>query len=281
MVRPVNEDVAATVALSLAIAAALAGLAIWLTIASRHRSIVIESSAALAQLQLLNDQHGLRLSYHPPLRYEFVDRVNSKVKYDRYDLRTFFLQSIGNIESEVRRNIDARQRDVAFYVEYEVLYDKIATCLGRPTTDRLSAEKFRKIEHRLYKKRKLRQPQCVAEVKCTVTYTSPQGQNSYARALGWDFDGLRYGIDEVKRIRDSRGTTQFLRQQERNKMSTAQRARIINRDNSSCQMCGAKVSDGVTLHVDHIVPVSRGGLTLDDNLQTLCQECNLGKSNRF
>jgi 5-methylcytosine-specific restriction endonuclease McrA len=110
---------------------------------------------------------------------------------------------------------------------------------------------------------------------------SPQGRNSYARALGWDFDGLRYGIDEVKRIRDSRATTQFLRQQERNKMSTAQRARIINRDNSTCQMCGSKVSDGVTLHVDHIVPVSRGGLTLDDNLRTLCQECNLGKSNRF
>ena len=120
-----NEEVAATVALSLVIAAALAGLAIWLTIASRHRSIVIESSAALAQLKLLNDQHRLRLSYHPPLRYEFVDRVNSKVKYDHYDLRTFFLQSIGNIESEVRRNIHARQRDVAFYVEYEVLYDKI------------------------------------------------------------------------------------------------------------------------------------------------------------
>jgi len=277
----VNEEVAATVALSLVIAAALAGLAIWLTIASRHRSIVIESSAALAQLKLLNDQHRLRLSYHPPLRYEFVDRVNSKVKYDHYDLRTFFLQSIGNIESEVRRNIHARQRDVAFYVEYEVLYDKIATCLGRPITDRLSAEKFRKIEHRLYMKRKLRQPQCVAEVKCTVTYSSPQGQNSYARALGWDFDGLRYGIDEVKRIRDSRATTQFLRQQERNKMSTALRARIINRDNSRCQMCGSKVSDGVTLHVDHIVPVSRGGLTLDDNLRTLCQECNLGKSNRF
>lgn len=276
-----NEEVAATVALWLVIAAALAGLAIWLTIASRHRSIVIESSAALAQLQLLNDQHRLRLSYHPSLRYEFVDRVNSKVKYDHYDLRTFFLQSIGNIESEVRRNIVARQRDVAFYVEYEVLYDKIAPCLGRPTTDRLSAEKFRKIEHRLYMKRKLRQPQCVAEVKCTVTYTSPQGRNSYARALGWDFDGLRYGIDEVKRIRDSRDTTQFLRQQERNKMSAALRARIINRDNSSCQMCGAKVSDGVTLHVDHIVPVSRGGQTRDDNLQALCQDCNLGKSNRF
>jgi hypothetical protein len=75
---------------------------------------------------------------------------NSKAKYDRYDLRTFFLQSIGNLESEVRASIDARLRDVAFYAEYEVLYDKIATRLGSPTTNRLSAEKFPKIEHRQY-----------------------------------------------------------------------------------------------------------------------------------
>ncbi|MGL4943487.1 MAG: HNH endonuclease [Thermoguttaceae bacterium] len=33
------------------------------------------------------------------------------------------------------------------------------------------------------------------------------------------------------------------------------------------------------MHVDHIVPRSKGGTNDDDNLQTLCQKCNLGKSN--
>jgi 5-methylcytosine-specific restriction endonuclease McrA len=33
------------------------------------------------------------------------------------------------------------------------------------------------------------------------------------------------------------------------------------------------------LHVDHIKPWSLGGLTVDENLQTLCEPCNLGKSN--
>ena len=46
-------------------------------------------------------------------------------------------------------------------------------------------------------------------------------------------------------------------------------------------MCGASAADGATLHIDHIVPVSLGGRTVQENLQTLCQSCNLGKSNRF
>lgn len=33
------------------------------------------------------------------------------------------------------------------------------------------------------------------------------------------------------------------------------------------------------LHVDHIKPWSKGGTTEYGNLQTLCEKCNLGKSN--
>jgi len=50
----------------------------------------------------------------------------------------------------------------------------------------------------------------------------------------------------------------------------------------SCTLCGARASDGVTLHVDHIIPRSvdpRKELDLN-NLQILCEDCNLGKSNR-
>jgi 5-methylcytosine-specific restriction endonuclease McrA len=36
----------------------------------------------------------------------------------------------------------------------------------------------------------------------------------------------------------------------------------------------------VTLHIDHIVPVSKGGASEMDNLQTLCFDCNEGKKNQ-
>lgn len=54
---------------------------------------------------------------------------------------------------------------------------------------------------------------------------------------------------------------------------------VLKRDNFKCCACGASPAkdSSVTLHVDHIVPWSKGGETLIDNLQTLCSKCNLGK----
>ena len=59
------------------------------------------------------------------------------------------------------------------------------------------------------------------------------------------------------------------------------RATVLIRDNCLCRMCGASPAKdpAVTLHVDHIVPWSKGGETVLANLQTLCATCNIGKSN--
>jgi 5-methylcytosine-specific restriction endonuclease McrA len=66
-------------------------------------------------------------------------------------------------------------------------------------------------------------------------------------------------------------------------ISERQRFRILVRDGFQCQACGASPlkERGVDLHVDHILPWSKGGETVDENLQTKCQACNLGKGNAF
>lgn len=63
----------------------------------------------------------------------------------------------------------------------------------------------------------------------------------------------------------------------RKQISSRLRVQVLDRDNSTCQLCGATLNDGVKLHVDHIIPVSKGGTNDLDNLQTLCEQCNLGK----
>lgn len=59
------------------------------------------------------------------------------------------------------------------------------------------------------------------------------------------------------------------------------RFRVLKRDNFTCCACGASPANqpGLILHVDHIHPWSEGGQTTEENLQTLCEPCNLGKSN--
>lgn len=56
---------------------------------------------------------------------------------------------------------------------------------------------------------------------------------------------------------------------------------VMKRDNFKCCACGASPAKNpsVELHIDHIIPWSKGGETVIENLQTLCAECNLGKSN--
>ena len=48
---------------------------------------------------------------------------------------------------------------------------------------------------------------------------------------------------------------------------------VFKRDNFRCLACGT--DENLTL--DHIIPRSKGGSNKIDNLQTLCQNCNLAK----
>ncbi len=55
---------------------------------------------------------------------------------------------------------------------------------------------------------------------------------------------------------------------------------ILQRDNFTCQYCGAQAPDK-ELEVDHAHPVAAGGLTVLENLVTACFTCNRGKGHRL
>ncbi len=67
------------------------------------------------------------------------------------------------------------------------------------------------------------------------------------------------------------------------KISDRLRYQVLKRDNFKCCACGASPAKepSVELHIDHIIPWSKGGKTEINNLQTLCSKCNLGKGDLF
>lgn len=66
-------------------------------------------------------------------------------------------------------------------------------------------------------------------------------------------------------------------------MTTKLRNMIKTRDNHTCRYCSISLSaePHLLLEVDHILPVSKGGLTAPENLQTLCWRCNRTKSDKI
>lgn len=57
------------------------------------------------------------------------------------------------------------------------------------------------------------------------------------------------------------------------------RAELLREHNFKCAACHILLTDG-NIHMDHIVPFSKGGLRKKSNFQPLCAPCNLRKGNR-
>ena len=76
----------------------------------------------------------------------------------------------------------------------------------------------------------------------------------------------------------------FVRSKEFYKSDQWRRARYLalKKAEGKCACCGATAATGATLHVDHVKPKSMFPdiALVVDNLQVLCADCNLGKSNR-
>ena len=73
------------------------------------------------------------------------------------------------------------------------------------------------------------------------------------------------------------------RRRTKREISERMRFRILVRDGFTCRACGASPLKtlGTELHVDHVIPWSKGGETVEKNLETKCSRCNLGKGNAF
>lgn len=108
-------------------------------------------------------------------------------------------------------------------------------------------------------------------------YTSAGGNSGQSTGIKLDVDTLEALAETlVQKIRWAKSAAG-----QRALMTARLRGEIKTRDQHTCQNpeCGVSVAvePHLLLEVDHIVPVSRGGLSTPDNLQTLCWRCNRTK----
>lgn len=90
-------------------------------------------------------------------------------------------------------------------------------------------------------------------------------------------------IAELINVLQSKLTASAFVKEQRTLMTKKLREFIKKRDNFTCCSCGNSVQKepNLLLEIDHIIPVSKGGFTQEDNLQTLCWKCNRAKSNKI
>lgn len=115
--------------------------------------------------------------------------------------------------------------------------------------------------------------------KFTFNYVSAGGNSSMNCDVVLDVENLdrfiNYLSEKVKFRKSVAG--------QRALMTSALREKIKERDNYTCQNCGLSIEEepNLLLEIDHIIPLSKNGLTTEDNLQTLCWKCNRSKGSKI
>lgn len=90
-------------------------------------------------------------------------------------------------------------------------------------------------------------------------------------------------IIELIKVLESKLTASAFAKEQRALMTKKLRDHIKKRDNFTCCNCGNSTyaEPNLLLEIDHIIPVAKGGCTVEDNLQTLCWKCNRAKSDKI
>jgi 5-methylcytosine-specific restriction endonuclease McrA len=89
-------------------------------------------------------------------------------------------------------------------------------------------------------------------------------------------------IEEIHPRARPRRSSKFRRvkEEDQRQIKLGVRYEVLKRDRFRCVVCGASPATclNCVLHVDHVIPYSKGGKTVAENLRSLCEACNLGKS---
>lgn len=213
--------------------------------------------------------------------FSYSADCNSKKQFDSFNVNNYIISLINddkqffiNLINDISGNRLLYQRYLDNFnkILYETDYNYEQAVQGKL----ISVNSFRNIEIKECNKCKL-VPITDFTIEIIVDYTSPQGRNHYEKKYKLNYCHLESFMDQCIHIERHKETTKY----QRSLMTDKLRYKIMKRDHFRCVLCGASQQDGVKLHVDHIIPVSKGGKTVESNLRTLCERCNLGKSDSY
>ena len=113
----------------------------------------------------------------------------------------------------------------------------------------------------------------------TFQYVSAGGNSSIKTNVNLDVDNLERFIGYLSELVKFRKSIAG----QRSLMTQTLRKWIKERDDYTCQLCGLSsyAERNLLLEIDHVMPLSKGGITTESNLQTLCWKCNRSKGSKI
>ena len=242
-------------------------------IINKENEVVSKTSKKIQKITKLNESYQFKDIKRK--KRNIIEREYSRKSFDRVTGKSIIKYHLDNNINGIRTDLENAIFNITLLEKYNKDVEKVLQSESI-NNSKYSTKKFKMVEERVLRSIIYKKENFMITLKIEVYYRSNGGNVYDNKKRKYLFNDLVFVYNEWNRGNKFEETIN----QERKIMNDYIRYNVLKRDNFSCQICGITAKDGAKLQVDHIIPVSKGGKTVMSNLQTLCERCNIGKSNK-
>ena len=242
-------------------------------IINKENEVVSKTSKKIQKITKLNESYQFKDIKRK--KRNIIEREYSRKSLDRVTGKSIIKYHLDNNINGIRTDLENAIFNITLLEKYNKDVEKVLQSESI-NNSKYSTKKFKMVEERVLRSIIYKKENFMITLKIEVYYRSNGGNVYDNKKRKYLFNDLVFVYNEWNRGNKFEETIN----QERKIMNDYIRYNVLKRDNFSCQICGITAKDGAKLQVDHIIPVSKGGKTVMSNLQTLCERCNIGKSNK-
>lgn len=246
---------------------------------AKRTEFIKENSNLLSEEAKLNQSYINSFDFDVAPKFGFARVLNSKQQFDHFNASSYVYSRVSELPKVYESQIAKARGNGQVFAGYQAKLDQLRENALPPVNipNRLfkSTEQYNAYEYRLFVASMLA-PTTDISFSVQYSYTSPKGRNCYRATKNFTQADVALMLDShAHQTREK-----DFAQRQRDLVTPSLRYDVMKRDHFRCCLCGRSSKDGAKLEVDHIIPVSKGGRTTMDNLQTLYWDCNRGKSNK-
>lgn len=241
----------------------------------QYIGFVMDHSIAIKELQELNSKY----EFYNITNYNMSEKYDNEFFYGNISPKDYLTYQLVYKKKEVSTAINNASENRKLY---KVYINRVNSCeLNRYNTDKLPKDKRRLIavEKKCFNSR-VKHPTTSFTINVCLVLTKINGTFLSSKTNTFNPEEI---TEIIERLKQKNGDFylnddiwQSICRVERGRVSNRMRFAIYKRDGYRCRKCGCATQD---LEIDHIFPISKGGKSTYDNLQTLCHRCNALKSN--
>ena len=244
----------------------------------KHSIFLLNNSIALEKLFEINN----RYSFFDDIKDYIEEHVyDNKKLYDNIDCEDYLIYQLQfkmNYIEKIIRNTQYNKKNFALYCREVSKITEFGQFKNLDKT--LDLKYLKKLENTIFEQKTLK-PETNFKAK-VILYCSKINGEIYEKKQ-WIFSSKEI-LELINRLNDRNGDYYYdnaiwgaICRVERGKVSNKLRFAIYKRDGYKCRKCGSTQC----LEIDHIVPISKGGKSTYNNLQTLCKRCNKEKGDLY